>query len=186
MTRLSGPTAVLAAILVLLLAGCAPSFPNIEVSTEPTNPTSATPEPTTPSVAEPADCSNVLDDASIASFESQEYRISDDFAERAVEQDWPIAAFVTNGGLLCQWGYPQSDASEYFGLSKITPEQKAAEIARLVAEGYSVEPHVDGELYVGPPLEGDINDNYLFAGGHWFVGFSTARIDEIRRNAGLG
>jgi len=186
MTRLSGPTAVLAAVLVLLLAGCAPSFPNIEVTTEPTNPINATPDPAPTAVANPADCTNVLDDASIATFESQEYVLSADFAERAIDQNWPLAAFVTNGGLLCQWGYPQSDGSEYFGLSEITPDQKTAEVARLEAEGYSLEPHADGELYVGPPIEGGINDNYLFAGGHWFVGFSTARIDEIRRNAGLG
>ena len=169
-----------------MLVGCAPTFPDIEVTTEPTNPASATPEPTPIDVAEPADCSNVLDAASIAAFESQEYRISDDFAERAVEQGWPTAAFVTNDGLLCQWGYPQSDASEYFGLSEITPEQKATEIARLVAEGYTVAPHADGELYVAPPVEGGITVTYLFAGEHWFVGFSAARIDEIRRNAGLG
>jgi len=93
-------------------------------------------------------------------------------------------AFVTNAGILCQWGVPSSDESEYYGLSEITPELAAQETARLSAEGFTREPHTAGQLFVGPPTE-SFREHYLFAGDHWFVAFSTERIDEIHRNAGL-
>jgi hypothetical protein len=173
--------------LALTLGGCAPSFPDITVTETPSTPTPAstqTPAPTTaPEAAEPA-CDTVLDRASLDAFASKEYRLSDDFARRAVDQGWPEAAFVTSGGLLCQWGYPQSDASEYYGLAQITPDEREAQTARLVAEGYDRQAHADGELFTGPLTEGTTL-HYLFAGDHWFVGFSTARIDEIRRNAAI-
>jgi hypothetical protein len=175
-------------VLALGLAGCT-AVPDMTATPAPTTaPTvAATPAPTRPpaeTVADPT-CTTLLDTASIDRFAAHGYELSDDFEQRAAEEGWPLLAFVTNGGLLCQWGYPQSDASEFYGLSEITAEQQAAEIQRLTGEGYSRQPHGDGELFVGPSIEG-INEHYFFADAHWFVGFSPARIDEIRCNAGLG
>ena len=172
-------------LLLLALAGCSAPVPEATPVAEPAPTATATPEPTaTPAPAAAPTCESVLDPASVEAFTAQDYELSDDFAERSIEEGWPEAAFVTNGGLLCQWGYPNSDASEYYGLSSL-PAQNAATIeARLTAEGFVAEAHGDGELYVGPPTEG-IHIHYFFAGDHWFVGFSPSRVDEIRRNAGL-
>ena len=173
--------------LAVCLAGCAPSTADVDsgptrvASAEPTASPTPTPTPT-PTAA--ATCENVLDAASIDAFASHGYTLSDDFVERGRDQGWPIIEFVDYGGILCQWGYANSDASEYYGLSKITPEGVATETARLTAMGFVREPHTAGELFIGPPTEG-IQEHYLFAGDHWFVAFSVTRLDEIRRNAGL-
>ena len=182
--RLADATA-LALVAALGLGGCAPTSPHLSVTTTPTPAASAS-APETGSTAEPATCDTLLDQVSIDAFAAEQYEPSDDFAQRAVEQGWPEAAFVTNGGLLCQWGYPQSDASEYFGLSPLPAQNAATIAARLVAEGFALHPHADGDLYAGPVSDGRPQLFYFFAADHWFVGFSVARIDEIRRNAGLG
>ncbi|WP_411700195.1 hypothetical protein [Conyzicola sp.] len=187
-------TAAAATVVVtfaLMLGGCAPSFPDISVTETPTAPAQS-PAPTTAPTqtaaptADPAAlaCDTVLDESSLDAFAAHDYQLSDDFAQRAVDQGWPEAAFVTSGGLLCQWGVVRSDASEHYGLAPITAEQRATQIARLGAAGYSNEIYGDGELFTGALTEG-VTLHYLIAGDHWFVGFSTARIDEIRRNAGL-
>jgi hypothetical protein len=181
-------TTVCVAALAVCLAGCAPTTAPVDPGPTPTAPAEPSGGPTSapPVDDEPAaaTCENVLDAASIDAFASHGYTLSDDFVERGRDQGWPIMAFVNYGGILCQWGYANSDASEYYGLSEITPEGVAAETARLTAEGFAREPHPAGELFIGPPTEG-FQEHYLFAGDHWFVAFSPSRLDEIRRNAGL-
>ncbi|WP_411699393.1 hypothetical protein [Conyzicola sp.] len=187
MRACTAAAATVAVAFALTLGGCAPSFPDISVTVTPTAPAqSPAPTPTPTQIADPAAlaCDTVLDTSSLDAFAAHDYQLSDDFAQRAVDQGWPEAAFVTSGGLLCQWGVVRSDASEYYGLAPITAEQRATQIARLGAAGYSNEIYGDGELFTGALTEG-VTLHYLFAGDHWFVGFSTARIDEIRRNAGL-
>lgn len=171
----------LAVAASLGLAACAQS--PADSAGPSASPTSPSPTPTATPVA--LGCDTLLDQASIDDFTGREYRLSDDFAQRAVDQGRPEAAFVTNGGLLCQWGYPQSDATEYYGLSELSADNTATIEARLVSEGFVAEPHGDGDLYVGPKSDDRPQLFYLFAGDHWYIGFSAARIDEIRRNAGL-
>lgn len=173
----------LAVAAALGLAACAPAPADTSEPSPSASPTPSTPTPTATPVA--LGCDTVLDQASIDDFTAREYQLSDDFAQRAVDQGWPEAAFVTNGGLLCQWGYPQSDATEYYGLSELSTENTTTIEARLVSEGFTAEPHGDGELYVGPLSDEAPQLFYFFAGDHWYTGFSAARIDEIRRNAGL-
>ena len=172
--------------LAVCLAACAPIADDVDSTPIQTATAEPTAGPTTapPPTPAAATCESVLDAASIDAFASHGYTLSDDFVERGRDQGWPIMAFVDYGGILCQWGLTNSDQSEYYGLSEITPEGAAEEIARLTAEGFTREPHAAGELYVAPPNEG-IREHYLFAGDHWFVAFSPSRLDEIRRNAGL-
>ena len=173
-------------VLTVCLPGCAPTSDDVDSAPTQTATAQPTAGPTTASSPSPAaaTCENVLDAASIDAFASHGYTLSDDFVERGRDQGWPIVAFVDYGGVLCQWGVTDSDASEYYGLSEITPDGVATETVRLTAEGFSREPHAGGELFIGQPTEG-IREHYLFAGDHWFVAFSPTRIDEIRRNAGL-
>lgn len=177
------------ALLVVGLAACAPASSDTRASQTPTATAtaSASADPSRPSApaAVVLTCENVLDPASVSAFAAEGFTQTHDFAQRSIDEGWPEAAFVTNGGLLCQWGYPNSDASEYYGLSEISAEHTATITARLVAEGFTREPHSDGEMFVSPPTEG-VNIHYFFADEHWFVGFSPERVDEIRRNAGLG
>ena len=174
---------ILAVAAALGLAACAPSPADSGEPSPSASPPSSTSTPTATPVA--LGCDTLLDQASVDDFTAREYQLSDDFAQRAVDQGWPEAAFVTNGGLLCQWGYPQSDATEYYGLSELSADNTTTIEARLVSEGFTAEPHGNGELFVGPKSDDRPQLFYLFAGDHWYIGFSATRIDEIRRNAGL-
>jgi hypothetical protein len=173
--------------MTLGVAGCAISSPDVaaEPTAAPSASPTATPSATADPVADAPTCNSVLDPASTDAYAAHGWVASVDYGQRALDEGWPTAAFVTWGGILCQWGMPGTDASEYYGFSEITPEHEATITARLVSEGFTREDHGDGSLYVGPTTEG-INERYFFAGGHWFVGFSPGRIDEIRGNAGLG
>ena len=184
-------TTTLAVVVALGLTGCASLPADSAAASASASPTAASPSPTPSATAEPvvpeadaATCDSVLDEASIDAYADYGWVASDGYEQRALDEGWPTAAFVTWGGILCQWGTPTTDASEYYGFSEITPEHEATITARLVSEGFTREDHGDGSLYVGPSTEG-INEHFLFAGDHWFVGFSPSRVDEIRRNAGL-
>ena len=178
---------VLVAVLALGLAACGaspeltatPSSTPSPVSTRTAAPTSTPADP-----AAAATCTTALDAASIDEFAANDYELSDDFAQRAIDEQWPEAAFVTAGGLLCQWGFPNSDASEYYGIAELGTDEASALSARLVADGYTPEPYADGQLLVGPVTEG-IRIHYFTVGESWLTAFSPKRIDELRRNAGL-
>ena len=86
---------------------------------------------------------------------------------------------------------PEQGAGQGLDLARLQVEaERIAEAlvfasATPVSEGFIAEPHDDGDLYVGPKSDERPQLFHFFADGHWYVGFSAERIDEIRRNAGL-
>jgi hypothetical protein len=160
------------AVAAVLLTGCAgsdtPSPSGSDGTVATPTPTTA---PTSPPVAAPSGdipetCEDLVDDATEAEFAAMGYELSTDYDERAAEQGWPTLAFVTYGGLLCQWGVPVSDGSTVYGYSPITPEQATAEKARLLASGSTTRDGLGGELYELVHEYG--MDHYLFTDGSWY------------------
>jgi hypothetical protein len=154
-------------LTALLLAGC---------TAQPAAP-AATPVATTPTAAERT-CESVIDEASIAKYGSMGYEQSEDFADRMAEEGNPLAAFVAQGGLLCQWGFPQSDATDVYALGPITDDEAAAQQVRLIGEGAVASDADGGRLYY---RSGEyVEEYYLFLSGYWYYASHPDRIDELR------
>jgi len=184
-TRLSSTVLVVGLALGLAACDTSPEMtatPTSKPTSDPTRTAAPTSPPADPAAAT---CTSALDQASIAEFTANDFVQSDDFAQRAIDEQWPEGAFVTAGGILCQWGYPNSDSSEYYGIAELGADEASALSARLLADGYASEPYADGQVLVGPVNEG-IQIHFFTVGDDWLVGFSPKRIDELRRNAGLG
>jgi hypothetical protein len=158
--------AVVAAVTAVVLTGCTISDVPEAV---PTASATASPTPTpeaTPVAVAPETCDDLVDDETEAEFVETGYELTADYEQRAAAEGWPTLAFVTYGGLLCQWGYPASDASTIYGYSPITPDQAGSEKARLLASGFTTRDALGGELYELVHEYGI--DHYLFTDGFWY------------------
>lgn len=201
------PTLV-AVVSCLLVSGCAtaaPADPDLaagpgsaaaspEASASPTaspapSPTpSPTPQPFIAPAAVSANrwaCEALLDAVTLDEYAAAGFVFSEDFADRVVAEGWTLGKFVEYGGVACEWGVPQSGDYVRYGQSPITAEDAAAEVARLVAEGYPREAAYGGDLYCQlndeePPRE----DCFLFVDGEWFAG-GRSLIEIMRAQTGL-
>jgi hypothetical protein len=179
--RSLAPAAI--ALATALLAGCATTAtPDAGSSPVPTPPTAPTSTPVTTSPAGiPETCEDLVDDATLADYAAGGYTLSADFEQRAAVEGWPIHAFVTYGGLLCQWGYPASDASDAYGYGPITAEQAEEQRQGLVAEGFASSDALGGTVL---QLASEyVTEYYLFVDDNWY--YSTRGMDaleEMHRN----
>jgi hypothetical protein len=180
--RLSlAPAAI--ALATALLAGCAmtgsPETGASPAATPTTTPTSTPVTTSLPGI--PETCEDLVDDATLADYAAGGYTLSADFEQRAAVEGWPIRAFVAYGGLLCQWGYPASDASDAYGYAPITAEQAEEQRQGLLAEGFASSDALGGTVL---QLASEyVTEYYLFVDGSWY--YSTRGMDaleEMHRN----
>jgi hypothetical protein len=171
------------ALVTALLAGCTSTgTPETGASPAPTPTTAPTSTPvTTPPADVPVTCEDLVDDATLADYAAGGYTLDADFEQRAADEGWPIHAFVTYGGLLCQWGYPASDASDAYGYGPITAEQAEEQREGLVAEGFTASDALGGTVL---QLASEyVTEYYLFVDDSWY--YSTRGMDaleEMQRN----
>ena len=104
---------------------------------------------------------------------------SEDFTRRMIEEGNAIARFATYGGVLCQWGVANTDASEVYAFSSLTADQAATEQARILSEGFAAT-GPNGTLF--SRASESITEYYLFTSTHWYYGWSEDRIEELRSN----
>jgi hypothetical protein len=125
-------------------------------------------------------CDTLVDDADEAKYAAAGWVASPDYEQRAAEETWPTLAFVTYGGVLCQWGQPNSDAADMYGYSPITPAQAEAEKARLTSAGYTVTEALGGIVF---EAHGEyLNEYFLFLDDSWYYStLDTATLEKAVR-----
>jgi hypothetical protein len=126
-------------------------------------------------------CDSLIDDTYRTKYAAAGWVLTPDFEERAMRDTWEIRDFFVYGGLVCQWGVPNTDAADLYGYSPITPAQAETQQARLASEGFTPTSALGGTVY-GKPGNPDFleyDQYYLFVDGAWY--FSTRGLDEIAR-----
>jgi hypothetical protein len=170
---------VMGIAVAIAVTGCATtSAPDAEPSsTASPTPTAASPSPTPTPAADPVTCDTLVDDADEAKYAAAGWVASPDYEQRAADEKWPTLAFVTYGGVLCQWGQPSSDATDMYGYSPITAAQADAEKARLTSAGYAVSDALGGTVF---EAHGEyLNEFYLFLDDSWY--YSTLGIATLEK-----
>ncbi|MBH0116653.1 hypothetical protein I6E52_07315 [Salinibacterium sp. NG253] len=192
------PALVVSSLLAIALAGCGPSG-----SSEPTESPVATateaptadPTPSETPVVLASECTELLDDATLASMAGSSFPLlnpedTTSYVDKIRSEaglygpSAENALFVDNGGLLCLTsdGYA---VGEVFGYSPITPAQAAVQQEALLDQGYSITGYLGGDLYSQLSPSDDVVSEYLFAGGYWFCAKTIERLDEIIANSGV-
>ena len=168
------------------MAGCASDNSSAAPTAEPTASSTPVAAATLPPAPEPTAiaCTDLISPADEKRYEAAGWGFSDDFVQRQTDQRSPLVAFVEYGGALCQWGYPQSDATDVIGGSALDETQVIEQQKRLEAEGYTLDEHNGAERYSNTY---DVFESvYLFVDGYWFYGNSAATVDHARQNADVG
>ena len=123
----------------------------------------------------------LVDASTVAAYGSNGYGLTPpaDFATKMHDEGNPIAAFADYGGIICQWGIPNSDAVDMYAYSAITDGNAASQKSALLGEGASASTHADGQLFhLNPDSEDEAY--YLFGPGYWIWSYKdAAMIDEI-------
>ena len=173
-------TSAVAVSLAFALVGCTSEAPlGPTPSPLPTSAASHTPESLI------ATCDDLVSVGDQKKYEAAGWAFSDDFIARMVDQKSHLATFVEYGGALCQWGVPNSDASDVFAGSEINAAQQAEQRGYLEAEGFTHDSHNGADRYTFI-TDGSYEQIYLFAGNYWFYGSSASAADSGRQFADVG
>ncbi|WP_187270610.1 hypothetical protein [Lacisediminihabitans profunda] len=168
--RRSGVGTAIVALAVLALSACTWSA---QTPTPPASPSvsSASPGPSlTPTPTASLACDTLVTPTALSRLTSGGSVFTEGFATRMREEGNELAAFLDLGGILCQWGYPESDASVVLGYSPITAAQAMAQKQRLTAEGWVAKVAPDGsESWTTTNTEKYLGNEpvYVFRPGNW-------------------
>jgi hypothetical protein len=173
----------LSAALVGAVAGCTAETPSAAPSTTPT-PAPATTEPAETPSSLITECDDLVSPSDQKKYEAEGWALSDDFVQRMTDQKSHLVTFVDYGGALCQWGFPNSDATDVLAGSAIDDAHEAEQRAYLEAEGFTLDQHNGADRYI--VTSDTFTEIYLFAGDYWFYGSSEAAIDRSRQFADVG
>jgi hypothetical protein len=156
--------------------------PSESASPSPSASPTTKPKPTSPPVAAKPSCKSFLDAATLADYGSRpNWTLTkpSSFAKKLHDEGDPLAAFDTYGGVLCQWGYKNSDIVEMYAYSPISSSNATKQKTKLLNAGASAETHAGGQLF---HVGADTVDEawYYFESGFWLWSYpDAARIDEI-------
>jgi hypothetical protein len=148
-TRAAAAAALLG--FALLASGCTADDPVVgpEPTSTPSASASATPDPTPTPQPVARDCLTVLPEERQAMIADQQatlgYEFSAGFAEKMRDTGRPEALIDDWGGVLCQFGEPNSDNVANYGWAQVTDDQAGALRTRLLGEGYASSAVPQGE-----------------------------------------
>ncbi len=112
---------------------------------------------------------SILPPPTLAVFQSKAgagFTLQADYAQRMKNIGSNLVDFATDGGILCQWAYPDSSQSVDYAFSPITPAEATAEQTTLVNNEFTSSNKDNGTLYVNTDTA-DFPDEYLFIDGYW-------------------
>jgi hypothetical protein len=184
--RRSGFGTAITAVVLLGLTACAWGGPT---STSPTGTSagpfasaSATPSRTpTPSPA-PLACDTLVTPAALSRLTSGGSEFTEGFATRMRAEGNELVAFLDLGGIVCQWGYPDSDASMVLAYSLITDAEATAQKQRLTAEGWVAAVNPDGsENWTKTDIDSYLGNRpvYLFRAGNWRFALDVSALSDF-------
>ena len=182
MNRLAVAVA-LSVALVSAIAGCTTDARPDQAS--PTPAATAAPAPAEALGSSIADCDDLVSAGDQKKYTAEGWVLSDDFLQRMTDQRSHLTTFVDYGGALCQWGMPNTDASDVFAGSAIDDEQEAAQRGFLEGAGYTLDQHNGADRYT-LVIDDTYFEIYLFAGDHWFYGSDATAADRARQSADVG
>jgi len=173
----------LSVTLVSALAGC-----TVDAQPDGASPTAAAtaaPAPTEANGPSITDCDDLVSAGDQKKYAAEGWALSDDFVQRMTDQRSHLTTFVDYGGALCQWGMPNTDASDVFAGSAVDDEQEAAQRAFLEGAGYTLDQHNGADRYTLVTND-TFFEIYLFTGDHWFYGSDATAADRARQSADVG
>ena len=182
MKRLAFAVALSVALVSALAACTAEAQPD---QASPTAAATAAPAPTEANGSSITDCDDLVSAGDQKKYAAEGWVVSDDFVQRMTDQRSHLTTFVDYGGALCQWGMPNTDASDVFAGSALDDEQEAAQRAFLEAEGYTLDQHNGADRYTLVTND-TFFEIYLFTGDHWFYGSDATAADRARQSADVG
>ena len=131
------------------------------------------------------DCDDLVSADAQKKYTAQGWVLSAGFVQRMADQRSHLTTFVDYGGALCQWGMPNTDASDVFAGSAIDDVQEAAQRGFLEGEGYTLDQHNGADRYTRVTNDSYF-EIYLFTGDHWFFGSDESAADRARQSADVG
>lgn len=159
------------AVVLLALTACNSVGPTSARKPGPSSGAFASPSPShTPSPTASLSCDSIVSTTASSRLTSGGSVFTPDFATRMRDEGNELAAFLDLGGILCQWGYPDSDASTVLGYSLITDAQATAQKERLTAGGWVSAVNPDGsESWTTTDTERFLGNQpvYVFRPGNW-------------------
>lgn len=98
-----------------------------------------------------------------------------------VEEANPLARFVELGGLVCQWGFPETDAVSVYAWSPIASAVSITMQGDIIEQGYLAEPHPDGRAYCRPPSEENLGYDicYLLGATVWYYSLERSQLGML-------
>ena len=99
-------------------------------------------------------------------------------ANESIEEP-SLALFVTNDGVVCQWG-SGVNATELYGFSPLAAPDAAEQQSRLTARSYTSTAYAGGGMLFTDPLQEERLDHfYLFVDGYWYMASDEERIAQM-------
>ncbi len=168
--RRSGFGTAIVALVVLALSACTYSIQAPTSSPSPPGPSASAGPSLTPGPTASLACDTLVTPTALSRLTSGGSVFTEGFAKRMRDEGNELVAFLDLGGILCQWGYPESDASTVLGYSLITDAQAAAQKRRLTTEGWVAKVNPDGsENWTTTNTENYLGNEpvYVFRPGNW-------------------
>ena len=182
-------TAALPLLVVVLLAGCAPSGPTAAPESQPgATPTEVTTPAPTPTETLPppvATCENLLIPAHLDGLTANGLTVNPtpEYTEKITGYDSQFSHFIAYGGVMCPVSNGYS-VEWLYGYSRLAPDEQAVEVSRLLAEGWLASERDGGTLYTDPSEAAEgIVFHYFFRDGAWWCADSIEHIAEIVANS---
>jgi hypothetical protein len=125
-------------------------------------------------------CDSILPPPTLAVFQSKAgagFTLQTDYLKRMQNIGSILVHFSADGGILCQWAYPDSSQNVDYAFAPITPAQATAEQSTLLANNYVPTQKDHGALYANTDTT-DFPDEYLFINGYWFQA-STDKVMQL-------
>jgi hypothetical protein len=154
------------------LTGCTPTTdtntPPPTPKSTPTSSSSTSPTPARSTAPKPLSCQNIVTPDALSGLTTSPWAYVEDFPDRMRQSEF--AAFMDDGGVLCMWGYPNSDIVVILAYSPISDAQAAQQRKRLSDSGWESKTQPDGSerwTHVDESLNSLGTETYVFRAGNW-------------------
>ncbi len=162
-------------VLLILagLTGCASPTIDAPASTpEPSASASLPPAPSPTPTRAPVTCQTLVTPTALQKLTSGGSEFTADFEEKVRSEPavFGLRTFLDYGGIVCQWGFPNSDSVTVLAYSPLTVEQATLVRTNLLSDGWTPATQHDGsKIWTTTNLDSYMGYHpaYVVAAGSW-------------------